>query len=720
LRKIHLPSKVRGTHIEISIEQISDDLTAPRHLEVTHEGQYSLAIKWDAPECGSIGEYQVELIGEESPFDVHRQTVTQPSVSVTNLLPATSYTVKIRAVDRQRRIGPWNADLLQAKTQGNPVPVSNGIRLVYKTDSDLRISWDPIDDERAQHYEVMAVEVLPESRRVERARVPPYVSGHTLSGLLPETKYIIGVVAFVDHEPKQASTLKFHRGCTTFKLVSLGLQLGSRDSSFSFDGDGKLARETTGYSRCPAQGTFQPPVLLSDNLPTPSQIIDDGSRHFTVRWRLPSASRAIEKFVVEYKLPNETAWRNTDITTVEKGVNEFSIVLPNMADTSLYTVRIVAIGSNEEVITRTEEVTVGAAAANACFGPAGVPEDVALDSAEATTLRFTWTKPDCDESVAPIDGYEYLIHETDQAPPHSGASYIGGTAVAIPDLRPSTKYSFRVRSRNANGHSPWSETIHVATEAEGISIVDSKHLTITNLKAEVWPRQKRQAKQSITDEGNVYKVRVVLSPPDVYLVWTPLPEHTNRIAYFKVAYKERAGTRWVRIVGRPDEFTCPPGIADRGDFCYRLQHFFFGVHYITRISYNLTSGAVLDDGSTLHFSLLQLAGVEEQPRFQLSISQPRIEQQGPLNVAYWSTTGDTSQLLGYQVDIRRDGDRDWHEQGAVVRSEPSQVHFRQSLGAVPVATYYLRVRALDSSMSTVATSPSTSFSVSCQRKYLEL
>ena len=39
--------------------QFLDDLTAPRHLKVTHEGQYSLAIKWDAPECGSIGEYQV-------------------------------------------------------------------------------------------------------------------------------------------------------------------------------------------------------------------------------------------------------------------------------------------------------------------------------------------------------------------------------------------------------------------------------------------------------------------------------------------------------------------------------------------------------------------------------------------------------------------------------------------------------------------------------------
>lgn len=36
----------------------------------------------------------MELIGEESPFDVHRQTVTQPQVSVTNLLPATNYNVK--------------------------------------------------------------------------------------------------------------------------------------------------------------------------------------------------------------------------------------------------------------------------------------------------------------------------------------------------------------------------------------------------------------------------------------------------------------------------------------------------------------------------------------------------------------------------------------------------------------------------------------------------
>ncbi|RCN43889.1 fibronectin type III domain protein [Ancylostoma caninum] len=349
----------------------------------------------------------------------------------------------------------------------------------------------------------MAVEVLPESRRVERARVPPYVSGHTLSGLLPDTKYLIGVVAFVDHEPKQV---------------------------YNLEAETSASGELESWEEKP-------------------QVVDDGSHHFTVRWQLPIVEKAVNKFVVEYRLPNETTWRSTEPTKADEDAHEFSAVLPNMADTSLYTVRVVAIGPQEEVVTRTEEVTVGAAAANACVGPAGIPEDVALEAAEPTALRFTWTKPNCDESVAPIDGYEYL------------------------------------------------------------------------------------ASARITPAG---------------------------------------------------------------------------------VSYNLTSSVVQESGSTLHFSLLQLAGVEQQPRFQISIDQPRIEQRGSLNLAYWSTSGDTSQLFGYQVDIRRDGDRDWHEQGPLVRSEPSQTHFRQSLGAVPVATYYLRVRAVDNNMATVATSPSTSFSVSCQ------
>ncbi|KAK6022291.1 fibronectin type III domain protein [Ostertagia ostertagi] len=298
---------------------------------------------------------------------------------------------------------------MQARTQGESVPVSSDIRLVYRTDTELHFSWDPISDERAQHYEVTwvkallvspalkesvqvtAVELLPESRRVERARVPPYVSGHTLAGLLPNTKYIIGVIAFVDHEPK----LVYH-----------------------------LEAETAEY---PMESWREKP-----------QVVDEGGV-FSVHWHRPSMAKPVTKFVVEYRLPNETFWRTMDEAEVEEGAETYTVTLPVIPGTSIFTVRLMAIGADNEVIGRTEEVTMGEAAANACVGAAGIPEEITVDLAQPTVLRFSWSKPNCDESVAPIDGYEYLIHQSDQQTPHSGASYIGGTSVAIPDTALSTR-----------------------------------------------------------------------------------------------------------------------------------------------------------------------------------------------------------------------------------------------------------------------------------------
>uniref|UniRef100_A0A1I7XS53 Fibronectin type-III domain-containing protein n=1 Tax=Heterorhabditis bacteriophora TaxID=37862 RepID=A0A1I7XS53_HETBA len=149
--------EIRARNEIVSIKCDNDDLTAPRHLEVTHDGHFSLAIRWDTPECGSIGEYQVELTGVNAPFDVHRQTVTQPHVSVTNLLPGTIYNVRIRAVDRARNVGPWNSEVLEAKTKGEQLPVSPSIHLLYRTDSELRITWDYYENERIQHYEVCLI-----------------------------------------------------------------------------------------------------------------------------------------------------------------------------------------------------------------------------------------------------------------------------------------------------------------------------------------------------------------------------------------------------------------------------------------------------------------------------------------------------------------------------------------------------------------------------------
>lgn len=121
---------------------------------------------------------------------------------------------------------------------------------------------------------------------------------------------------------------------------------------------------------------------------------------------------------------------------------------------------------------------------------------------------------------------------------------------------------------------------------------------------------------------------------------------------------------------------------------------------------------------TISFQLDSIPGQSQPHNAKLSISQPRIEQQGSRSVAYWSALGDASQVHGFQLDIKTDQDQ-WKETGGVLRSEPSQSHFRQALGALPVASrYFVRIRAVDGTSNTLATSSAASFSVKCQSEFM--
>ncbi|CAI4231782.1 unnamed protein product [Auanema sp. JU1783] len=547
--------EIRARNEIVSIKCENDELSAPRNLEVTHSGQYSIAIKWDAPECGSIGEYQVEITGLTAPFDVHRQMVTQPHLSATNLLPGTIYTVRIRANDRSRRTGPWSNQVLEAKTKGEPLPLSPHAHVLYRTDSELRVQWQPVDGETIQHYEVVAVEEGKDSRGVERARVSPIHNSYSLSGLRPNTKYLIGVIAFVDHEPRRVYRL-----------------------------------ETSTSSQAPEKWEDKP------------QVVDQGGKNYAIHWRSPSTSRPVHKFVLEYRLPNETHWRAADEKHASDEIGDYSISIFGIEGTPFYSVRLASIDSHNKVISRTDETTVGEAAEHTCVGAAGIPSDVRPVLVDSTKIRIEWNKPVCDESVAPIDGYEYLFHESSDQPAHDGASYVGGSGVTISDLSPNARYTFRVRSRSGNGHSAWSAPLQVSTHIDGLEY----KLTATNT-INITSKQRRQTKYEIA------------------------------------------------------------------------------------------------------------AGSSQPLNSQFSISQPRIEQQGTRTVAYWTAEGDASKVYGYQLDIRTDQDREWKETGGILRNEPSQTHYRHALGALPVVSqYFLRVRAVDNSMTTISSSTPTSFSVKCQ------
>uniref|UniRef100_A0A915Q6K3 Fibronectin type-III domain-containing protein n=1 Tax=Setaria digitata TaxID=48799 RepID=A0A915Q6K3_9BILA len=575
--------EIRARNEMVSIKCESDELTAPRNLEVTQTGQYSIAISWEPPECGSVGEYHIELAGTEAKFDVHRQTVTHPSVSVTNLLPGTEYQVRVRAADRLRTLGPWNDFMLVAKTEGEAPKESDEIELDYRTDSELRISWQPYEDERLQHYEVMAVEVDGESQAVERARVSPLASSHIFVRLKPDTQYDVGVVAFVDHEPK-----------LVYKLLA------------------KTAPT-------PGVAWEDKPVVAPEN-----------EQQFLVQWRKPSLSgQTISKFVIEYRLPNETEWRKYDDLIVDDETNDYHIQFDGIYDGSLYSFRILAVDDQLKIAAKTAEITVGSVASDSCVGDAGIPQNIRASVLSEATIQFMWEKPRCDESYGPIDGYEYTFWnaETDAQP--ETASYVGRNTVSLNDLSPATRYAFRVRSRAGHGHSPWSEIVNAETEEHSgpkVSISNGdiyryhyQSPLITNNTLLFYPalqetptpalrRLKRQQKNQITDYHNIYQLRIILAPPKSYLAWTPLPEHADEVTKFKLSYKKSAGDQWTRIIESPEYFKCPEGIADPEDFCYDLSKLSFGVQYTADLVYELENSEWTTHGSPLFFILVE-AGI---------------------------------------------------------------------------------------------------------------
>ncbi|CAJ0941669.1 unnamed protein product, partial [Mesorhabditis belari] len=757
--------EIRARNEMVSIKCDIDDVSEPRNVEITQASRFSLAFRWDVPECGSIGDYQVEVAGlGNASFDIHRQTVIQPSASITNLLPGIVYAIKVRASDRSRNTGPWSSEILEAQTKGDAISSSDAIHIDYRTDVQIRITWLHYDDERLQHYEVMAVEQDADSRRVERARVSPQQSSHVLSGLKPNTRYLIGVVAFVDHEPKQSYSIT-------------------------------------------AQTAQEGAAVWADK----PQVVEEADGVATVHWTVPPVTATpVTRFIVEYRLPSENQWQRGDERAFDGSVGDYSVSLSDLVDVPFYAVRIVAVDESNQAVAVTDELTVGHAAEGACIGRAGVPRNVRVVAVGGEAAKFEWDKPSCDESVAPIDGYEYLIWESSQAAPPDGASYVGASTIVVDTLQPSTKFSFKVRSRSGNGHSAWSSPIETTTAANG------------PLQDLTEKRVKRQSKHLIRDASNLYKLRLVLAPPNSYLVWTPLPQHQGLVHMFKLAYKEDSSLRWSRVVTRPEDFRCPTGVADPEDYCQRLDNFVFRINYQATVSYNLTTGITAPRGTSITFQLVDLDSPEEEPfhivaqpidgfsvelhwkphfkqtvesyqmsifdgsgrvrlvplrsnvdsfvvplphqplspqseaalplivslearlisgysvvqRFEIKstaqlvllpaghssssgdsvqIEQPRIEQQGSRSTVYWTVVGQTANVASFQPEIRTHSEQ-WKAVGEAVDNDhtKSQRHFRQQLGGLSASLYYVRVRAIDSNGRTVATSPSTSFQVQCQ------
>nr|CAD2156893.1 unnamed protein product [Meloidogyne enterolobii] len=215
--------EIRAKNEIVSIHCEPEEITSPNNIKIKEQSKFSIAITWQPPECGSIGEYQLELKGLNlQSFDVHRQTVSQPQASISGLISGTEYSLRIRAIDRARIVGPWSEELITVSTKGElPEQLSNA-QLEYISDKEVRISWTPLDHPRLQHYEIVLTEIINNSKqkntkqhkeeeddgeKVERTRVAPTQTNVYFGDLKPDTEYKIGVLAYIDHEPVRLQRL---------------------------------------------------------------------------------------------------------------------------------------------------------------------------------------------------------------------------------------------------------------------------------------------------------------------------------------------------------------------------------------------------------------------------------------------------------------------------------------------------------------------------------
>uniref|UniRef100_A0A915BAD9 Fibronectin type-III domain-containing protein n=1 Tax=Parascaris univalens TaxID=6257 RepID=A0A915BAD9_PARUN len=755
--------EIRARNEMVSIKCESDDLTAPRNVDITQTGQYSVAISWEPPECGSVGEYHIELSGVETQFDVHRQTVTHPSVSVTNLLPGTEYQVRVRAADRSRNLGPWNEHPIVAKTQGQAPEVSTDVETDYRTDTQLRIHWPHYEDERLQYYEVMAVEVNSEGRLVERARVAPVINSHAFGGLRPDTEYLIGVVAFVDHEPH-----------------------------FVYKHSAK---------------TVNSPGTEWEEKPT---IVKEGANHFLVRWNKPDVKEPIENFIVEYRLPNETEWRKYGDVPVDEDTNDYQMVVDRFDNMTFYSLRVMTVDDQQRLLTKTREVTVGSASVESCTGDAGIPQDVRVGFISESTVQYTWEKPHCDETYGPIDGYEYASWNVESDIQPEGASYVGRNAVALNDLEPDSRYAFRVRSRSGHGHSPWSDVVHATTKPHS-GVIDDRNIYQLRIVLApprsylVWtPLQehinevtkfKLSYKKSASDDW----IRIV-EPPDFFHCPEGVADEEDYcydlsqlsfgVQYTAdLVYQLHSG-EWSShgsplffilveagepsLPSAPNNLQMSPRDASSVELRWLpplssvhipfyeivIQDMHSGkvrtekvpgsyfAHIISQLSpystYNISVRGVTELGefgpaASDVISLQRYAGQQppqeqETPparceptapsapcfppnraRPSLGIEQPHIEQRGSRTILYWVVGGDASNVIAYQIDLRSESDRDWSQYGGFVTHTPSERQFHQELSGLRTnGRYFARVLALDRSRHTIAISPVASFTVRCQ------
>ena len=162
----------------------------------------------------------------------------------------------------------------------------------------------------------------------------------------------------------------------------------------------------------------------------------------------------ITGYQVRYRVSGGAWGLWTDLVGADKDTDTVDVT--GLKVSTLYSFQIRAEnGNGVGAASTTDDVTT--------TGPPGKPSGLTVTSVPfgPNELQVAWTASGSDGG-SPITSWQYQIGSADPVTVTGGGSV---TSVRVPNLEPATKYTIRVRAVNANGNSPWSDTVDGTTDA---------------------------------------------------------------------------------------------------------------------------------------------------------------------------------------------------------------------------------------------------------------
>ncbi|XP_078610680.1 tenascin-X-like isoform X3 [Branchiostoma floridae x Branchiostoma japonicum] len=378
----------------------------PQNVRAFPTGPTSIVVQWQLPTTGPDVQgyriyYQAQH-GHVSSVEVGPDTAFY---TVTDLMPDTEYTVWVIAFSAAG-MGDRSGSLsVRTEEEAPKVPgAPDSVRLTPSGPTSITVEWEaPTTGADVEGYNVY---YQPEDGSTRTAQVEPSdMPSYTITGLNPNTRYTVWVIAFSSEGLGQRS-----------QMVNLMTE-----------------------DQAPATPGAPGSVRLTPSGPT----------SITVEWETPSTGGDVEYYVIYYQAENEPTMR------VQVSPSDIPYTIRDLLPDTQYTIWIVAF-STEGMGERSPALTVSTREAPAT---PGAPGSVRLTPSGPTSITVEWETPSTGGDVE----YYVIYYQAENEPTMRVQVSPSDIPYTIRDLLPDTQYTIWIVAFSTEGMGERSPALTVST-----------------------------------------------------------------------------------------------------------------------------------------------------------------------------------------------------------------------------------------------------------------